>query len=138
MPRATVLPYKGSIITIQSILKLKHNWKVSAFALIVQMKNVGVFSEWQYKNLVIQASKIGLRTKEIDGIKRETSYVINKILTALSDDGCSIADLAKSLHLPIDEVSGLLFKCAVIPNTGSQPSNIKHFSKGRARLMLVK
>ncbi|HCG6603367.1 TPA: ImmA/IrrE family metallo-endopeptidase [Vibrio parahaemolyticus] len=138
MPRATILPYKGSMITIQSILKLKHNWKVSAFALIVQMKNVGVLSEWQYKNLVIQASKMGLRTKEIDGIKRETSHVINKILAALSEDGCSIVDLAKSICLPVDEVSGLLFKCAVIPNTGSQPSNVTHFPKERAKLSLVK
>lgn len=138
MPRATVLPYKGSTVTIQSILKLKHNWKVSAFALIVQMKNVGVLSEWQYKSLVIQASQMGLRTKEIDGIKRETSHIINKILAALSEDGCSIADLANSICLPVDEVSGLLFRCAVIPNTGSQPSNVVHFPKERAKLSLVK
>ena len=126
------------MITIQSILKLKHNWKVSAFALIVQMKNVGVLSEWQYKNLVIQASKMGLRTKEIDGIQRETSHVINKILAVLSEDGCTIVDLAKKIGLPVDEVSGLLFKYAVVPNAGAKQSDIAPFPQMRAKLSLVK
>lgn len=102
------------------------------------MKHVGVLSEWQYKNLVIQASKMGLRTQEIDGIKRETSHVIKKILEVLSEDGCSIVDLAKRICLPADEVSGLLFKCALISNTGSQASNVTHNPKGRANLRLVK
>lgn len=114
MPRSTILPYKGKNISIDSILKLKHNWKVSAMALIVQMRSVGVLSEWQYKSLIIIASKMGLRTQEIEGIEREQSQVISKLLAALENEGVSIASLAKILHLPLDEVTSLLFGFGVI------------------------
>ncbi|WP_241824996.1 helix-turn-helix domain-containing protein [Salinivibrio sp. IB872] len=123
MPEVTVSPYKGSTFTIESILKLKHNWKVSAFALIVQMKRSCVLSEWQYKSLVIQASKMGLRTREIDGIERESSLVMRKILDTLSREGCSISDLAKHLKLPVDEVSSLVFKHSVVNINLGRSSN---------------
>tara|TARA_R110001606_G_scaffold21158_4_gene74937 strand:+ start:22029 stop:23135 length:1107 start_codon:yes stop_codon:yes gene_type:complete len=114
MPKATVLPYKGRVMTIESILKLKAKWKVSAMALIVQMKNVGVLSEWQYKNLIITASKMGLRTREIDGIPRERSLVFDKIASSLDEEKGGLLILAKELHLPLDELSALLFKMGVV------------------------
>ena len=137
MPRSTILPYKGKNITIESILKLKHNWKVSAMALIVQMRAVGVLSEWQYKSLIITASKLGLRTRELDGITREQSFVISKILSALDTDGVSIVSLAKSLNLPLDEVTSLLFSFGVVQG---EPNGIhkKQASSQAPTLRLVK
>lgn len=137
MPRSTILPYKGSNISIESILKLKHNWKVSAMALIVQMRSVGVLSEWQYKSLIIVASKMGLRTREINGIEREQSLVISKILAALEAEGVSIASLAKMLHLPLDEVTSLLFSFGVI-HSDPNDSVIRNVSFRKPTLTLVK
>lgn len=114
MPKLTILPYKGRNITIESVLSLKVKWKVSAMALIVQMKNVGVLSEWQYKSLIITASKMGLRTNEINGIERERSLVIDKLLKAMGSEGITIKKLAEHLCLPMDEVSALLFCLGVI------------------------
>lgn len=114
MPRDTVLPLSGHYYTIQDILKLKKNWKVSAMALIVQMKTVGVLSEWQYKSLIIEASKMGLRTKEIDGIPRETSKLIQNIIESLKSKGISVSDIANELNLPLDEVTSLLFMFGVV------------------------
>ena len=105
---------QGRVMTIESILKLKAKWKVSAMALIVQMKNVGVLSEWQYKNLIITASKMGLRTREIDGIPRERSLVFDKIASSLDEEKGGLLILAKELHLPLDELSALLFKMGVV------------------------
>ncbi|SHO54435.1 helix-turn-helix domain-containing protein [Vibrio quintilis] len=116
MPKATLLPYKGKTITIDGVLSLKLNWKVSAMALIVQMKNVGVLSDWQYKSLIITAGKFGLRSREINGIEREQSIVIEKILSALESEGISLHKLAEELLLPLDEISGLLFKFGVVRN----------------------
>ena len=140
MPKATVLPYKGRNITIESILSLKQNWKVSAMSLIVQMKNVGVLSEWQYKTLIITASKMGLRTTEINGIPRERSLIIDKLLEALDAEGISMKKMAIELNLPFDEVSALLFGFGVV-NTPSAPKDHQsnHIgSKTKPHLRLVK
>ncbi len=137
MPRATLLPYKGHNITIESILSLKKNWKSSAMSLIVQMKNVGVLSEWQYKSLIITASKMGLRTREIDGIHRERSLIIEKLLDALSSEGISLAKFAEQLALPLDEVSGLLFSIGVVNTINNDISNGSS-SRTRPNLRLVK
>lgn len=137
MPRATILPYKGKNITIQSILSLKKNWKVSAMALIVQLKNTGVLTEWQYKSLIITASKMGLRTTEINGIPRERSLIIDKLLTSLSNDGITMKSIAKELNLPYDEVSALLFGLAVI-NTSQVRQAPQKNTEVKNHLKLIK
>lgn len=135
MPKQTLLPYKGKNITIESIIKLKKNWKVSAMALIVQMKNVGVLTEWQYKNLIITASKMGLRTNEINGIERERSLIIDKLVTALNKEGITLPKLANTLNLPLDEVSSLFFGLGLIH---SGKSTTLMSSSTRPHLTLVK
>lgn len=140
MPKLTLLPYKGQNLTIESILSLKVKWKVSAMALIVQMKNVGVLSEWQYKSLIITASKMGLRTKEINGIPRERSLIIEKLLQAMNSENITITKLAADLCLPLDEVSALLFCLGVVanPNTMDNRSPLGSVSEKRPNLALVK
>ncbi len=125
MPKATILPYKGKVISIDSILSLKSKWKVSAMALIVQMKNVGVLSEWQYKNLIITASKMGLRTNEIHGIQRERSLVLEKVVDTLTKHGGSISKLAKDLYLPLDELSALIFRMGSVKSEPAYAARAK-------------
>jgi len=132
MPRDTILPLSGRYHTIQGILQLKSNWKVSAMALIVQMRNVNVLSEWQYKSLIITASKMGLRTKEIDGIPREKSKLIQGLIDSLKDKGVGVKDIASELNLPLDEVTSLLFMFGVVLGGGTRPPSLK-----RANLKLV-
>jgi Zn-dependent peptidase ImmA (M78 family)/DNA-binding XRE family transcriptional regulator len=122
MPKDTILALNSGFHTIQDILELKQRWKVSAMALIVQMKNVGVLSEWQYKTLIIEASKMGLRTKEIDGIPRETSKLIQSLINSLKSKGIGIKDIANELNLPIDEIASLLFMFGVVSGNGIQTS----------------
>ncbi|MCL1103344.1 helix-turn-helix domain-containing protein [Shewanella saliphila] len=134
MPRDTVLPYSGKFLTIDNILKLKKNWKVSAMALIFHMKNLGVITEWQYRTLIIDASKLGLRTNEIDGIPRETSKLIKQLLAALQARGVSVRTISNELNLPIDEVTGLLFMLGVVSN----PKKAKeHVLRTKPSLTLV-
>ncbi len=132
MPRRSVLSHKNRFPTLSNIIELKRNWKVSAMALIMQMRNVGALTEWQHRTLIIEASKAGLRTEEINGIERESSMVIKRILLDLKNDGVSIQHLAKDLFLPIEEVTNLLFKFGVIRGTGSKSVN-----KEKPKLQLV-
>jgi Zn-dependent peptidase ImmA (M78 family)/transcriptional regulator with XRE-family HTH domain len=132
MPRDTVLPLSGRYLTIQDILLLKKGWKVSAMALIVQMRNVNVLSEWQYKSLIITASKMGLRTKEIEGIPREQSKLIQTLIDSLKTKGVRVRDIAAELSLPYDEVSSLLFMLGVVSGGGQKKPTQK-----KANLRLV-
>ena len=140
MPKVTVLPYKNQHITIESILSLKANWKVSAMALIVQMKNVGVITEWQYKTLIITASKLGLRTTEINGIQREKSLIIEKLLQNLAAEGITIQKLASALKLPLDEVSSLLFSIGLINTSRNRNASLNKviFQNPKTQLRVVK
>jgi len=119
MPKKTVLAHSNRYLSLEDIIGLKHNWKVSAMALIVHMKNVDGITEWHHRNLIIEASKKGLRSKEINGIERETSLLLDKLLNSLKQEGISIKDIATYLSLPLEEVTNLLFKVGVIsgPNT---------------------
>mgnify|MGYP003624274005 CR=1 FL=1 len=122
MPKSTLLVYSGRFISIGDIIRLKQNWKVSAMALIFHMKTVGVISEWQYRSLIIEASKLGLRTREIEGIPREQSKLIPQLITSLKNRGFGIHHIAKELNLPLDEITNLLFMIGIISGNGVENS----------------
>ncbi|MFB2661815.1 helix-turn-helix domain-containing protein [Shewanella mangrovisoli] len=121
MPKETILVYSGRYISIRDVIKLKRNWKVSAMALIFQMKNLGVISDWQHRGLLIEASKLGLRTAEIDGIPRESSKLIPQLIKSLKERGITIKNIASELKLPFDEVTSLLFMMGVVNGSGDEP-----------------
>ncbi|NIG74062.1 ImmA/IrrE family metallo-endopeptidase [Klebsiella sp. Ap-873] len=118
MPRRTVLGVKMAFPTLDGIISIKENWKVSSVALIVRMKNVGMLTEWQYRTLMVEATKKGLRKSEINGIVRERSLIFDKLLSALKSEDIDFNKLATILAVPIDELSNLLFKMAVIDGGG--------------------
>jgi Zn-dependent peptidase ImmA (M78 family) len=120
MPKLTILPYKSPHISIQNILEFKKNWKVSAMALIVQMKNSGAISEWQHRNLIIEASGLGLRKKEINGIESEKSGLLQHLLNHLQkEENIGMLQIAAKLKLPLEEITNLMFKMALV--TGGTP-----------------
>lgn len=122
MPRRTVLGIKMPFPTLDGVISIKNNWRVSSVALIVRMKNVGMLSEWQYRTLMVEATKRGLRKSEINGIPRERSLIIDKLLNVLKTEKIDLLQLASILSIPIDELANLLFKVAVFEG-GSNGSN---------------
>ncbi|EOF8198301.1 helix-turn-helix domain-containing protein [Yersinia enterocolitica] len=118
MPRRTIIAAKMGFPTLDGIISMKGNWIVSAVALIVRMKNVGVLTEWQYRNLMVEANRKNLRFSEINGVERERSMLIEKLLNTLKQDGISLGNIARELSLPVEELSNLLFKVALIKGDG--------------------
>ena len=114
MPKENVLGAKMQYPSVDGILKLRHNWKVSTFALIYRMRKVGALSTWQYNNLVREASARGFRTKEDQVMERERSMIIDSLLDALSDDGITLPVIARQLNVPIAELSNLLFRFGLV------------------------
>lgn len=119
MPRRTVLGIKMPFPTLDGIIAIKENWRVSSVALIVRMKNVGMLTEWQYRTLMVEATKRGLRKAEVNGIARERSLIIDKLLSVLKSDSVDLNKLGSILSIPIDELANLLFKVALIEGGGT-------------------
>jgi Zn-dependent peptidase ImmA (M78 family)/DNA-binding XRE family transcriptional regulator len=135
MPENSILPFKGRLLSLGDIIKLKKNWIVSAMALIVHMKNLGIISDWHYRMILIEASKRGLRSSEIDGIKHEKSGLIPVMLNELkTNHGTDLRALAKELLIPLEELTNLFFMIGVIEGNSKHPHNS---TERKASLRLV-
>jgi Zn-dependent peptidase ImmA (M78 family)/DNA-binding XRE family transcriptional regulator len=135
MPENTILAFKGRLLSLEDIIKLKKNWVVSAMALIIQMKNLGVISDWHYRTILIEASKRGLRSTEIEGIKHEKSGLLPVMLNELqSNHGIDIRALAKELSIPLEELTNLFFMIGVIDGGGRKSTSL---TQKKANLRLV-
>jgi len=137
MPRGSVLANAPRFATIDHLVRLKHYWTVSVAALAYRLHAVGVLSEWHYRQLCIEISKRGYRSKEPEGARRETSQVLVKVFAALRDDSLLKRDVAEQLHITPEEIEQLVFGLAVTSLTGSTASGAVA-GKRRGHLHAVK
>lgn len=108
MPREDVLANIPRAWSINVVHALKTRWKVSASALLVRMRHLGVLTEWQYRTLFIELSGAGHTVKEKDGIPRESSQIIGKVFAALRSEGTSRNAIARELHITPVELNSLI------------------------------
>lgn len=109
MPKTTLLATTPRVPTFAKLVEIKKMWRVSLAALIHRLHRLRSLSEWQYRSLCIEISRQGYRTKEIEGYPhRESSQVLAKAFNELRENKTSHADIARSLHLPLGELEGLL------------------------------
>jgi Zn-dependent peptidase ImmA (M78 family)/DNA-binding XRE family transcriptional regulator len=113
MPRANVLAYAPRVPTLDHLLKLKQVWGVSVAALNYRLHQLGITSEWHYRELAIQIARKGYRKSEPNSLPRETSQVLGKVLSGLRQDGVSKEKLAEELCISVDEIDDLVFGLTV-------------------------
>jgi hypothetical protein len=90
-------------------------------AMAHRLNSLKLLSDWQYKSICIELGKRGYRSGEPGGIPRETSVVWRKVLTQLWSEKTTKNDIAAELHLPLDELEGLIWNLAGVqqsPATG--------------------
>jgi Zn-dependent peptidase ImmA (M78 family)/DNA-binding XRE family transcriptional regulator len=112
MPEADVkneLSYVGSL---NYILRAKKRWKVSAMALAYRLHILGLISDWTYRSFCIDLGKLGYRSGEPDGVERETSVVLAKVLAALWTKKFTKNEIAGQLYVPVSEIENLIFGLA--------------------------
>jgi Zn-dependent peptidase ImmA (M78 family) len=112
MPAKDVRAQVRRPITVESILEAKLRWRVSAMALAYRLHALRLLSEWRYKSIIMELGKHGYRTGEPKGIQREASAIWRKVLTQLWTERTTKNDIAKHLHLPLDELEGLIWNLA--------------------------
>lgn len=139
MPRSAMLASGLAHATLPTLIARKHEWRVSVVALIYRLHALGLHSEWHYRSLYIEASKKGYRTKEPRPTQRETSQVLEKVLEHLRRHHITRHDVARSLHLEVDDFDRLVFGLVLLAKDGGTPEGeVAAAATGtRPRLRLV-
>lgn len=110
MPRSTVRAEVPIGASLARLIELKKLWNVSLAALVYRSHKVNLLSDWHYRSLCIDMAKRGYRTSEPSPIpNRETSQVLNKVFTALREDGISKGDLARDLCMHTSDIEAVVF-----------------------------
>lgn len=109
MPKEGVLARIPRAFHLEELVRAKRVWGVSLVAYIYRLHQLRILTDWQYKNLTIEASRRGFRKKEPNPIVRETSQVFRKVFTELRRKGLSRNEIALRVAIPPKDLNDLVF-----------------------------
>ncbi len=104
MPVAQVKAAGLHNATLPMVLRWKAHWGVAAMALTHRLRELGLITEWGYRDLCIQLSRAGYRRGEPGGIPREKSERLRQSLALLRQSGVTIGDVADDLGVAPSEM----------------------------------
>lgn len=136
MPRSSVLGYAIRMPTIDQLIQLKRIWGVSVAALNYRLHQLGLTTDWHYRELSIQIARNGYRKEEPESLPPETSQILGKVFSGLREVGVSKSQIASELHVTVDELNDLLFRLVVAGVSGSKTRSSKSIA-GKGHLQLV-
>ena len=108
MPQASILRELPSVPAEPYLLALKPRWRVSMAALLRRGRDLGRYSEWQYKQVCIHLSQTGQRRAERDPLPHEYSLIYEKVLRALQNSGQTLSWLADAIDVTLEELWSFL------------------------------
>jgi Zn-dependent peptidase ImmA (M78 family) len=120
MPDADLLSYARPNPGITALIQWKKRWRVSLAALNFRMHQLGMTTEHHYRSLCIQISRMGGRTREIEGLPREQSLLLDKMLRMLAADGVTRADIARDLSITSADLNEMVFGLTMTAVDGSR------------------
>lgn len=109
MPPTAVQAKRLNNATVDRVLAAKKTWKVSAMALTHRLNELDMVTEWGYRTLATNLSRMGYRREEPDGIPRESSQLLAKVFTALRGEGINATHVARDLHIKTEELNKHVF-----------------------------
>ena len=112
--RASRLP------SVADLIGHKKRWGVSVAALARRLHDTGLIREWHYKQLCVEISKRGYRSREPQEQPREVSQLLKKALELLRQKGISRRDIAAKLSVPPSEIDALVFGLTLTSLEGGQ------------------
>jgi Zn-dependent peptidase ImmA (M78 family) len=135
MPRASVLARGLRDATPDRILQAKGIWKVSAMALTHRLHELGLLTDWGYRTACEELGRRGYRSGEPDGIRRESSQLLDKVFRAARRDGQTPATIAASLGLSADEVQAHVFGLTMTALPGGEQQAAAGPARGELTLV---
>ena len=109
MPRESVLANAPRDGRLTQIIEAKRHWNVSTANLTFRMHKVGLLSDWEYRRLFAEISRLGYRTREPSPARSEASQVLAKVFDSLRADGITMTQVAQELRLYPEELSKAVF-----------------------------
>ena len=124
MPEGSVLARTSYLMTptLNQLVQLKKTWKVSASALARRLHELRLLSDWNYRRLCIELSKLG-RTREPEGIASEASQVFARVFSDLRKSGTTKTEVARQLDWQTEDLESLVFGLT-ITSTGRQTTSV--------------
>jgi Zn-dependent peptidase ImmA (M78 family)/DNA-binding XRE family transcriptional regulator len=120
MPKSSVLAHMPRYPSTRQIIAGKRIWKVAAMALTHRLYEIGLSSEWHYRNASIELGRLGYRSGEPGGIPRETSQVFTKVFAALRAEGLNLSEIARDLHISTKDLNEAIFGLVVTALEGGR------------------
>ncbi len=137
MPEGSIRASAPRFPTYSGLVSLKKTWVVSVGALAYRLHALGLMTDWQYRGICIDISKRG-REVEPEESPRESSLLLPKMFAALHAEGISRAQVAREIHLPLEELEELLFGITLAGIEGGGGARSGSAETNRSRLTLVK
>lgn len=109
MPRSSVLAAGLRNATVDRIVRAKRTWDVAAMALAHRLNELDLLTEWGYRSVCVQLSRMGYRRSEPNGMVRESSQLLAKVFKGLREDRIRPADLAAEIGISPNEVRAHVF-----------------------------
>jgi Zn-dependent peptidase ImmA (M78 family)/DNA-binding XRE family transcriptional regulator len=124
MPRSSVLAQGLRDATAVQIVRAKAVWKVSAMALTHRLYELDLLTDWGYRTICVQLSRLGYRRTEPDGIPRESSQLLSKVFRSIREDGERPATIAAAVGITCDELQAHVFGLTLttLPGGRSAPT----------------
>lgn len=132
IPREDLIAHVPQVRSLNQLVTAKSRWGVSVGALARAAFEVGVVSDWNYRDLCKEISYRGYRSKEPSPREWDHSLLWKKVLESLWKDKITKRDLAEILSLPFDEVSALLDGVL-----GGVQGNVAKSEQGRPSLKVI-
>ena len=103
--------------SLQQLAQLKLRWRVSLAALAHRLYRLNLLTEWSYRGVFMQLSRYG-RSREPNGINRETSQVFAKVFGSPKIGGVSKSEASRQLDLYGEDVDALIFGLGITGVSG--------------------
>lgn len=109
MPPGSIRSFAVPFPTLLQLVERKQIWGVSVAALNYRLHQMGITSEWSYRDLCIQIASNGYRKAEPESMQRETSQILAKVFASLREDGIDRSHIASELHVSLGDLDQLVF-----------------------------
>lgn len=133
MPASAVMGASLAHASAVRILQAKRLWNVSAMALTHRIHELGLSTDWEYRQACVSLSRMGYRSGEPNGVPRESSQLLNKVFQAVREDLGSPHKVAVDLSITIDELNEHVF--GLVPTGVSGGSERTRPAKPSLRLV---
>lgn len=110
MPAASIIEYLSQNASVDELLSVREQFKVSAMALAFAAHKAGRMSDWAYRQTCIELTQRGFRKGEPGGMPNyEMSRVFAQVLGGNRAGAVNARAIADDLGLPLSDVHALTF-----------------------------